>query len=404
MARAGLSTLVIVFACALCVAAVAGEDRESIVAGNNAFAFDLYGNLRTKPGNLLFSPYSVSSALGMTYAGARGETAEQMARALHFTLGPEKLHSAFGALIAEQNAAEKDGKPRTYELAVANRLFGQNGYEFLPAFLDVTRKSYGSELQRLDFKADTERARSTINAWVEEKTRDKIKDLIPRGQLQSDTRLVLVNAVYFKGKWEKQFSAKQTKSAPFTGEDGQKSDAQFMQQTGDFRFLEQDGMKALEMRYTGGDLAMLALLPKDEKSLGELEKKLDSKSMTDWTSKLVEQNVIVSFPKFKMTWGTQDISSDIRSLGMNLAFNANEADFSGMNGNRELYIGLILHKAFMDVNEEGTEAAAATAVGMKAGGPPHRPPEFVADHPFICLIRDVKSGAILFMCRVAAPK
>ena len=375
-------------------------DRQKIVEGNNAFALDLYTRLGTeKEGNLFFSPYSISTALAMTYAGARGETETQMGRVLHFSLDQKRLHPAFGAIIGDMNARGERG----YQLIVANALWGQRGHRFLDGFLGLIRVNYGGGFREVDFVSNTEAARKTINRWVERQTRDKIKELIKRGVLDSMTRLVLTNAIYFKGKWAFEFKKDFTKDAPFTLNDGTKVDVPTMHQTRRFNYMEGDGFQALEMSYVGRELSMIIFLPRRPDGLRRFEKLFTTDGLARWLPRLRKQKVRVAVPKFKMTSEFR-LAKVLSSMGMRDAF-SNVADFSGMTGEKELYISAVVHKAFVEVNEEGTEAAAATGVVMRLKAVAVEPIRvFRADHPFIFLIRDNRTKSILFMGRVMNPK
>jgi serpin B len=378
----------------------AKADRAAAVKGNTEFACDLYAKLRGQDGNLFFSPYSISTALAMTRAGARGETADQMDKTLHFTLKGDKLHAAFGELIKEANGDPKDAK-RGYQLSTANALWGQKGFSFLPEFVKLTKDDYGAGLNEVDFVGATEDARKTINAWVEKETRDKIKDLLPQGVLTTDTRLVLTNAIYFKGDWASQFKKDLTKEEPFAVAADKKVNAPLMHQKATFRYYDGGSFQALEMPYAGKDLAMVVLLPKKADGLPDLEKDLTADRLTGWVGKLNEAEVDVALPKFKTT-SQFSLKPTLSEMGMSQAF-TNAADFSGMDGKKDLQITDVIHKAFVDVNEEGTEAAGATGVivGLKSERAPT--PEFRADHPFVFLIRDTRSGGVLFLGRVADP-
>lgn len=379
-----------------------------VVQGNNAFALELYAKLQGENGNLFFSPYSISTALAMTFAGARGQTATQMADVLHFPVGTEvaglnrqQFASEFGKLVKDLNSRGESG---VYELNVANALWGQKGYGFLATFLELVEKHYGGRLNEVDFVGATEAARQTINAWVEKKTNDKIKNLIAKGVLDFMTRLVLTNAIYFKGNWAQQFKEDRTKEAPFTLSDGQKVNVPLMNQTTKYGYMETDALQGLELPYVDDELSMIVLLPKEFDGLGELEKSLTLENLSQWQSKLRKREVVVSIPKFKLTCQFS-LASVLKAMGIKDAF-SRSADFSGMNGKRDLFISAVIHKAYVDVNEEGTEAAAATAVVMRLTsiGPADRPPVFRADHPFLFLIRDNQSGSILFIGRVMNPK
>jgi len=376
-----------------------GGDAEAVVKGNNVFALDLYGRLRQKDGNLFFSPYSISDALAMTYAGARGQTAEQMATTLHFALPAQRLHPAFGELIRSLNAG---GKDRKYQLSVANALWGQKGYTFLPDFIRLTKDVYEGGLKEVDF-VKTEEARKAINHWVEEQTRDKIKDLIPEGALVSDTRLVLTNAIYFKSAWAEAFHEGATKKEDFHLGGGRKVQVPMMHTNEAFRYRDGGTFHALELPYQSRQLSMIVLLPKKVDGLAELEKNLTSARLDEWLKAMKVHQVNVALPKFKFSaeFSLKDVLS---AMGMPLAF-SKQADFTGMTTRERLYIDKVLHKAFVDVNEKGTEAAAATAVVVRPTSAPNYPrADFRADHPFVFLIRENRTGSILFLGRVANPQ
>ena len=381
------------------VKAAIDPNQQTAVAGNNKFALELYGKLENQQGNLFLSPYSISTALAMTSAGARGQTEKQMAEALCFApMKSEQFHKTFGEIIRQLNSAGEKGG---YELVVANALWGQKDYKFLPEFLTLVRENYGGDLQQVDFAAQTEAARKTINAWVESKTKDKIKELIKPGTLDSMTRLVLTNAIYFKGKWASPFKPERTEDSPFVLPDGQKVNVLMMNQTGKFGYMETNDIQVLEMPYVNTDLSMVILLPKKLDGIKELEKELVSDNLAGWLAKIHKREVQVFFPRFKMT-SEFSLAKTLSSMGMPDAFSG-KADFSGMTGNKDLFISAVVHKAYVDVNEEGTEAAAATGVAMKLTSVGKPPAVFRADHPFIFLIRDNKTGSILFMGRTANP-
>jgi serpin B len=375
-------------------------DRAAVVEGNNAFAVALYHQLRPQGGNLFFSPESISTALAMAYAGARGNTASEMAKALHFTLPPGQLHPAMGALLRDLNAAHSD-----YQLNVANALWAQQGYTFRDEFLNLLKTDYGAGLQQVDFKGATEAARSTINQWVEQKTQDKIKDLLAPGALRPDTRLVLTNAIYFQGNWQTQFDKAQTRDEDFYVSQTKLTTAPLMHREGSFGYFDGETFQVLEIPYKSNELSLIVLLPKERSGLPGLENSMTALNMQQWLSQVAPvSKVIVTIPKFKSTQQFE-LSAALRGLGMAQAFDA-DADFSAMTGKRDFAISAVIHKAFVDVNEEGTEAAAATAVTMRAlamRAPGAPPPVFRADHPFIFLIRDNGSRSILFMGRMADP-
>jgi serine protease inhibitor len=371
-------------------------DLKAIVNGNNRFACDLYGRLRAEKVNLFFSPNSISTALAMTYGGAKADTEKQMADVLHFDLAQDQLHRAFSALRDRLNVNDKD-----IEVRIANRLWGQTGYKFLPAYLQLTKNQYGAELGQVDFRQQTEAARQEINNWVTEQTQGKIKDLIPAGVLNELTRLVLTNAIYFKGKWAAQFEKEATKNLPFHISADAKIDVPMMHQKHEFKYGAVDNLQIIELPYVGQHLSMFVLLPKEVDGLQSLEDQLTQVNLEKWTSTVREQEVDVYLPKFTTT-SEFSLKNVLQAMGMTAAFDSQQADFSGLNGKNDLYLSAVVHKAFVDVNEEGTEAAAATAVTVTTTSA-RITPTFRADHPFVFLIRDGKTGSILFMGRLATP-
>jgi len=378
----------------------------ALVKGNNRFALDLYGKLKEKEGNLFFSPYSISTALAMTYGGARGTTAEAMAKTLHFTLDNKELHPAFASLIQDINGDPKqDAKKRGYQLSTANALWAQKGYPFLPQYLRLTKDNYGAGVQEVDFADATEAARKTINDWVEKETHDKIQELLKEGTLTPMTRLVLTNAIYFKGDWASQFKKDQTREDTFHLTADKTIKTPLMHQTRKFGYAENDTYQTLEMPYVGEHLSMVVLLPRKVDGLPALEKALAADNFADNLSRSGKRQVIVTLPKFKTT-SEFSLKATLSALGMRVAFSSG-ADFSGMSSDKEsLSLSAVIHKAFVDVNEEGTEAAAATAVVLEPKSEVERPavPEFRADRPFVFLIRDTRSNSILFLGRINNPQ
>ncbi len=376
------------------------EGSTVIAKGNTAFAFDLYQQLRkTNDGNLFYSPYSISTALAMTYAGANNKTAEEMAQTLHFELAPVDFHNGFGHLINQFN---QQGQKGDYQLSVANALWGQKDFPFLDSFLELNSQCYKAGLENVDFVKETEKTRKQINQWVEKKTQDKIKDLIPQGMLDATTRLVLTNAIYFKGDWTLKFDAEQTKDEPFYVTPTKTVTAPLMHQKDRFKYAQAESLQLLELPYKGEDLGMLVLLPGEKNGLASLEKKLTAENLTEWQKLLRKKEVLVTLPKFTMTCRYDDLAKTLADMGMPIAFTS-QADFSGMTGGKDLFISDVVHKAFVEVNEEGTEAAAATGVGMRLTAMPTPPPVFQADRPFVFIIKDNNTGSILFVGRVADP-
>ncbi|HEY8506075.1 MAG TPA: serpin family protein [Gemmataceae bacterium] len=382
-----------------------GPAAEEVVKGNNQFALDLYARLRERDGNLFLSPFSISTALAMTATGAEGRTLEQMQRVLHLPKDREATNAGFAALLKRLNAAGGDAAKRPYELAIANALWGAAGKKWRPEFLAATREHYGAGLREVDFTA-TEQARRTINAWVEEQTRDRIRDLIPKGVLNSDTKLVLTNAIYFKGQWEREFSRKATRPEKFYVSAGKTVEAPLMHRSGRYRYGEAENLQFLELPYRGNALSMVVLLPREKTGLAAMEKELTDVNLTAWLGKLrPEPTVRVWLPRFKVTTAFR-LADELKAMGMTDAFSRAAADLSGMTGERDLFVSEVVHKAFVEVNEEGTEAAAATGVIVAPTSAPIEPkviPTFRADHPFVFLIRDNRSGSVLFLGRVTNP-
>ena len=379
-----------------------GGSVSKVVQGNNEFAADFYSHLKDKTsGNLFFSPYSLSAALAMTYAGAAGETQKQMAEVLHFTVPEQELHEGMARLHSILLA----GKTKGYELRVANRLWGQEGYQFLPEFLQATRKYYGADLGVLDFAQNAEAARQEINDWVARQTEDKIEDFLAHGVLNGLTRLVLTNAVYFNGNWQERFITYATKDTPFHLSADKEVTVPMMCQGKHFRYRATDDCQVLQMPYAKNHVSMIVLLPKEIGGLTQLEKKLTHENLGEWAKGLSKELVIVYIPRFRMT-SQFNLKATLQSMKMTLAFDQ-KADFSRISPREGLYISAVIHRAFVDVSEEGTEAAAATGISSPKSKPPlqsEKPPVFRADHPFLFLIRDNRTGSVLFMGRVVNPK
>lgn len=387
------------------------------VSANNDFAIDLYKQLATeKQGeNLFFSPYSISNALAMTAEGARGETAAQMGKALCFPTAARRIgsdaqlipwnvaliHTGYAELNQRFNASK-----RSYELRVANALWGEMTHPFLQAYVDTIHEYYKTGgLFTVDFRGDPEAVRLRINEWVEQQTANKIKDLIAEGQIDSSTRLVLTNAIYFKGKWQNVFMKSNTRQRDFSVSATKKIKTPQMFQEDNLRYSEYASLKVLELPYKGRDLSMLILLPSGIDGLPALEKSLSAERIGKLRSKLRPRRVEVYLPKFRLEMAFE-LKPALEALGMKQAFTG-AADFSGIDGEHYLSISAVIHKTFVDVNEVGTEAAAATAVilGRGTGMPPRVPPAvFRADHPFLFMICDRWSGSILFLGRVINPR
>ena len=383
---------------------VSTSEQALLVEGNSAFAFELYQALREEEGNLFYSPHSISVALAMTYAGARNQTAEQMADTLQFLLEQERLHPAFNWLDAElasrgEGAEGKDEEG--FRLNIVNAIWGQKDYSFLSTFLDVLAENYGAGLRILDFINETEESRLAINQWVSDQTEGRIKDLIPQDAIDALTRLVLTNAIYFNAAWENPFDEDMTADGPFYLLDDGHVSVPMMKQTESFGYTEGEGYQAVELLYDGCELSMVIFLP-EAGNLEAFEEGLQSQQVCDIISGLQSTGVTLTMPRFEFD-SAFSLKDTLAGMGMPVAFSSGEADFSGMTGNRDLFISAVIHKAFVSVDEAGTEAAAATAVIMPESGPPEPTVEVTIDHPFIFLIRDIETGAILFVGRVMNP-
>ncbi len=382
--------------------AVAASDQAGVVKDSNAFAVDLYRQLRTHQGNLFFSPESISTAFAMAYAGARGQTASEMEQVFHFTLPQDRLHQAMGALLADLNAKHKG-----YELHVADALWAQQDASFLDSYLKLTQANYGAGFHRVNFKASPDAVRATINHWVEQQTNGKIENLLQPGVLTPATRLVLTNTIYFKGDWLDPFNKVYSQDEEFHLSAAQSVKTPLMHRTGRYRYHDGGTFQELELPYEGGELSMVVLLPKETGGLPTLEQSFTAAATKDWLQRLEPvDKVILTLPRFTMTQQFE-LSGALTALGMPQAFSA-AADFSGMTGKPDFSISAAIHKAYIDVNEQGTEAAAATstimvATAMRQSTPEPPPIVFRADHPFLFLIRDTRTGGILFMGRVADP-
>lgn len=383
------------------------EPVAALVEGNNAFALDLYSRLSPGDGNRFLSPFSISTALAMTYLGARDETALQIARTLQFRLPASGLHPAFHKLITALNgrnsAATGREQPADVQLFTANALWTQAGKPILPDFLKQIEINYNGGLYPVDFRHAPDEARQTINAWVEKQTRGKIKDLIKSHSIDAKTLLIITNAIYFKALWASPFLKEKTVQDEFHVSAGDRVRVDMMKQTGRFRYHDDATIQALELPYRGNTLAMVVLLPRAKDGLDGLESSLTPGKVDGWLTKLSSHRVDVSLPRFKLE-AECELQDVLSALGMPVAFQPDKADFSGITGTRELAISAVVHKAFVEVEEKGTEAAAATGVVFARTAAIAQPPVvFRADHPFVFMIRDVGTGAILFLGRLVRP-
>ncbi|XP_071005863.1 leukocyte elastase inhibitor-like isoform X2 [Oncorhynchus clarkii lewisi] len=377
----------------------------SISSSNTAFALELYRTLgQTNTGNVFISPFSISSALAMVYLGAKGDTAAQMAKVLSFNLTKD-VHTDFQTLNGDINSPSA-----SYILKLANRLYGEKTCNFLTEFLESTHKFYHADMKAVDFLGAAEEARGEINGWVEQQTANKIKDLLKPGTVSAMTRLALVNAIYFKGNWLNRFDQKDTKEMPFKLNQNESKPVQMMHQMKKFPFnyVPDYNLQIVELPYVDEELSMFVLLPEEATDgsdpLVKLERELTMEKLDEWTSRNnmdTGTEVIVHLPKFKLE-EDYELNKPLTQLGMKDVFEGGRADLSGMNGEGGLFLSTVAHKAFVEVNEEGTEAAAATA-GIVAFCM-IREEHFTADHPFLFFIRHNKSKSILFLGRFSSPQ
>jgi serpin B len=381
---------------------------KAVADANNRFAFDLYSRLAKDKeytgSNIFFSPFSLSSALAITYEGAKGKTADEIRSVFYFPANDTTRRGGFAGL----NAGINSGDPG-YSLRTANALWAEKTYPFLAGYVSTAERFYGAKITNLDFIGHPEDSRITINTWVEEKTEDRIKDLIPVGVINPMTRLVITNAIYFKGDWVKQFDKNKTADADFRTDSGKTVKVPMMQRTDEdavYLYAENNDLQMLSMPYehtTGKELSMVVLLPRAD-NLTATEASLSADTLSALKQSATSRRVMVYFPKYTLKT-RYSLPGTLGAMGMPTAFTGN-ADFSGMDGTKNLLISDVIHQAFVDVNEEGTEAAAATAVVMRmmaAPGNPEPVPVFRADHPFIFLIQDDETGSILFMGRIVNP-
>jgi len=379
------------------------EDKDELIevsTSTNAFALELYKRIVIPNDNLFFSPYSIYTVFAMVYGGVRGNTATQMERAFHFPICGKELHEYVGRLSGVIDGAGATG---SIKLNIANSLWPQDGYPFLKEYLDMTERYYKAKISPLDFQKDSEGARKTINSWVEEKTEQKIVDLLKPGMINPLNRMVLVNAIYFKGDWQSKFDKNTTQETQFFLLSGDAVKVPLMTNRQRYGYSDFPDAQILELPYAGKDVSILVVLPKKKDGLPEIEKHLSQERLKEWVDSMRKREIIVYLPRFKTTSEFR-LDQVLTSMGMTDAFDPGKADFSGMDGKKNnLFIGMAIHKAYVDVNEEGTEAAAATAVGIRTTSMPAPPPVFRADRPFLFMIRHNSTGAILFMGRVVNP-
>ena len=382
---------------------VSEADLTALVDGNNSFALDLYQSLRSESGNLILSPFSISLALAMTYSGAYGETEAQMAEVLNFS-GQDQTHTAFNALdlALEDNPLTLDKDQEPMQLSIANSVWAEQNFTFLPDFLDTLSVNYGAGIHLLDFINKPEPSRKEINDWVSNETKNKINNLLPENAVTPDTKMVLVNAIYFKADWLDPFDADDTYDGIFKLLDGSEVTVPMMGQRMDIPYIVGDGYAAAELPYAGESAVMTLLVP-DEGRFEEIESQLSNELLKEVLTSLTIADVTLRMPKFEYE-SSFSLSDSLVGLGMPLAFEDGQADFSGMTNQQDLYIGNVIHKAFVAVDEKGTEAAAATAVIMEGATAMQPENMLYLDKPFYFFIRDVETGQILFIGRVLNPQ
>jgi serpin B len=379
---------------------VSSADIASLSNCNTAFAMDIYKKVTGNADNVFFSPYSISIALAMTWGGARNQTEQDMASVLHFPFPQAQLHAAFNALDL---ALVRHARTSGFELHVVNQLWGEKTCTFLPDYLKLVSVDYGAAMRLLDFIGNPEPSRVVINTWVADSTNQRITDLIPAGIIDAITRLVLTNAIYFKAQWADTFISSDTRDNIFYRSDADSLSTKFMQREGTYYYDSNADFQAMELPYKGNETSMIIILPAPGK-MAQVESNLSPGFYTSLSASLQPTNVSVYVPKYKFTTESLKLSEILMSLGMSVAFNEN-ADFSGIDGTRNLYIGEVIHKAFVAVDENGTEAAAATAVIIKYRSSAIKKPlpVFIANRPFIFLIRDVQTNAVLFIGKLNDP-
>jgi len=383
---------------------VSQGDLTILVKGNSEFAFELYQTIKGMGGNLFYSPYSISLALAMTYAGARGDTENQMADTLNFLLTQDSLHPAFNGQDIDlrsrgEGARGKDGEG--FRLNIVNAIWGQKDFEFLSEYLDILAENYGAGLRTLDFVKEPEPSRITINEWISNQTEGRIEDLIPQGAIDALTRLVLTNAIYFNAAWQYPFDEEATSDGTFNLLNGATVTVPMMNQTESFGYIEGETYQAVELFYDGNELSMVILLPETGR-FEDFEDSLNYQTVERIISNIHRRQVSLQMPKFEFE-SEFNLKNTLVSMGMPIAFSG-DADFSGMTGSKDLFIDEVIHKAFVSSDEAGTEAAAATAVIMKLTAMPEEPVAVIIDRPFLFLIRDIETDAVLFIGRVLNPE
>jgi serpin B len=405
----GATLFTILTACAATLPASLTAQVQSLVAGNTAFALNLSSQVAADPGNVFFSPYSISTCMAMTYAGARGDTAAQMSRVLGFDTNQQQFASTFGQL---QNELQSDQQTNAIELNIANALWTQVGFPFLPDFLQTATNQYQASVNQGDFINNPDAVRQTINNWVSQETQNKIQNIVPPGAINPGTRLVLANAIYFKGAWTYTFAETNTSIQPFYLSSTNQVLAPLMHQpladpfqgqaSPAFKYMQTADFQALELPYGSNRISMVLLLPTRIDGLAKLEQQLSPPFLSNVLARMVPQQVELFLPKFTNE-SSFNLTTNLPPMGVSDAFTPGVADFSGMDGMRDLFLSFLFHKAWVQVDEAGTEAAAATVGGVATSGRSPGPPPFRADHPFVFFIRDTQTGNLLFIGRLANP-
>lgn len=378
-------------------AATPAESAEAALA-NRAFGIDLYRQLAAKPGNLILSPISLAGAFGPVAAGAQGETREAIGRVLRFPASDAELHPRLGGLLRALESQSEGAR-----VSIANALWLMQGYALKPAFVEVARTNYDAEVESLDFRNGAASA-GRINAWVERETNNRIRNLIDPGSLDVLTRVVVTNAVHFLGDWAQPFNSARTRPEPFHLADGDTRNVPMMSSNRHTRYTQAGPVELLELPYKGGRLAMVVILPKERGGLAAIEANLTDGQLDSWLQQLDSdggRGMLVQIPKVQIE-GSYQLNAPLKAMGMAVAFDSRRANFRGIAENEQLFISQVVHKTFLRVDERGTEAGAATAVEIQAESSAE-PPTFRADHPFLLLIRDKPTGAVLFLGRIAAP-
>jgi serpin B len=378
------------------------NDLNAFASETNQFGYDLFQRLRTSAGNLFFSPYSISSCLAMAAVGARGNTAQQMAKVLRLSPDQQRYSNLHAGLMKSVLDNSKG-----YKISIANAMWGQEAHPFQKDYTNLVQSLYRAEARSMDFKNKAEECRGTINRWVETQTNDLIKDLLPGGSIKADTKLVLTNAIYFKGDWSDPFEKRWTKPHDFHVSESSVVKSDMMYKVDNLRYAETSDVQAVELPYKGNRLSMMLILPLKKHCLSAIEGNISSETIQKLDKNWQRPKVMLTLPKIKTNYAAM-LKSTLAGMGMSDAFSFGKADFSGVDGTNELFISDVVHKAFCEVNEVGTEAAGATGVVKRTGSAaPRNEPEpkvFKADHPYLYLIRDMQTGSVLFLGRVSDPR